>query len=249
MRAAGASRLRLIGLTMIFVAVLTALISVDGAVAALLPVVIVMAVRLRRPTSQLLMPMVFGAHCGSMLALTGTPVNVLVYEAALDAGREGFGYFEFALVGVPLLIGGIAVTIFLGERLLPFRESKALPPDLSTHARTLIEQFSLTSDVHQLRVREESPLVGTARAGLDFADRPGISLVTLHAGDEAGGARIGEIHPGDTLIVRGEAKAVGAMATELALSLRDDIDAGQIEDKQTVLKRLAIDELGHGLGL
>jgi di/tricarboxylate transporter len=229
-RGAGASRVRLIGLTMLLVAALTALISVNGAVAALLPVVIVMAVRLRRPTSQLLMPMVFGAHCGSMLALTGTPVNVLVYEAALDAGREGFGYFEYAFAGVPLLIGGIVIAIFLGERLLPVRESKALPPDLSTHARTLVEQFRLTSDVHQLRVREESPLVGTTRAGIDLSDRRGLSLVTLRAGGAEGGARLGEVHAGDVLIVRGEAEAVGALAYDLALSLRDDLDAGAIEE-------------------
>ena len=37
--------------------------------------VVVTAVRLRYPPSQLLMPLAFGAHCGSMLALTGTPVE------------------------------------------------------------------------------------------------------------------------------------------------------------------------------
>ena len=49
---------------------LTALISVNGAVAALLPVVVVMAVRLRRAPSQLLMPLAFAAHAGSLLVLT-----------------------------------------------------------------------------------------------------------------------------------------------------------------------------------
>ena len=67
---------------------LTALISVNGAVAALLPVVVVTAVRLRMPPSQLLMPLAFAAHAGSMLALTGTPVNVIVSEAA-ERGRRG----------------------------------------------------------------------------------------------------------------------------------------------------------------
>ena len=88
-RGSGASRFRLIVLMMLFCGVLSALISVNGAVAALLPVVVVLAVRLKRPPSQLLMPLVFGAHAGSMLALTGTPVNVLVYEASLDAGADG----------------------------------------------------------------------------------------------------------------------------------------------------------------
>jgi len=55
------------------------LISVNGAVAALLPVVVVTAIRLGRSTSQLLMPLVFAAHAGSMLTFIGTPVNVLVW--------------------------------------------------------------------------------------------------------------------------------------------------------------------------
>src|SRR6188472_106380 len=82
----GASRTRLLVLMMLLVAGLTALISVNGAVAALLPVVVVIAVRLGRPPSQLLIPLVFAAHAGSMLALTGTPVNVIINEAAVDYG-------------------------------------------------------------------------------------------------------------------------------------------------------------------
>ena len=83
----GDSRTRLIVLMMLLVAGLTALISVNGAVAALLPVIVVIAVRLGRSPSQLLMPLVFGAHAGSMLALTGTPVNVIVNEAAPSTRR------------------------------------------------------------------------------------------------------------------------------------------------------------------
>ena len=52
------SRARLLVLTALLVAFLAALISVNGAVAALLPVVVVMAMRLKRAPSQLLMPLV-----------------------------------------------------------------------------------------------------------------------------------------------------------------------------------------------
>ena len=86
---AGDSRTRLIVLTMLLVAVLTALISVNGAVAALLPVVAVIAVRLRLSPSQLLLPLAFGAHAGSLLALTGSPVNVIVSEFGDEAGVGG----------------------------------------------------------------------------------------------------------------------------------------------------------------
>jgi di/tricarboxylate transporter len=124
----GESRTRLLMLTMLAVALLTAVISLNGAVAALLPVIVVTAIRLNRPTSQLLMPFVFAGHAGSLLALTGTPVNVLVSEAAADAGLGPFGYFEFALVGVPLVAGVIAIAVLFGQRLLPERAARCCPP-------------------------------------------------------------------------------------------------------------------------
>ena len=118
---AGESRARVFVLMLLLVALLTALISVNGSVAALLPVVAVMAVRLRWSPSQLLIPLAFGAHAGSLLALTGSPVNVIVSESADEAGVGSFGFFEFALVGIPLVAGTIAVIVLLGERLLPRR--------------------------------------------------------------------------------------------------------------------------------
>ena len=157
---AGQSRVRLLVLMMTLVALLTALISVNGAVAALLPVVVVMAIRLGRAPSQLLMPLVFSAHSGSLLALTGTPVNVLVSEAATDAGLPPFGFFSFAIAGIPLVVGTILIVVLFGQRLLPERSGRTLPPDLSKHARTLVEQYRLDDGLFQLRVRARSPYVG-----------------------------------------------------------------------------------------
>ena len=53
----GASRLRLLVLTMLMVALLTALINPNGSVAALLPVVVVVAIRVGQAPSRLLIPL------------------------------------------------------------------------------------------------------------------------------------------------------------------------------------------------
>ena len=74
---------------MLMCALLTAAISVN-AVAALLPVVVLM----------------------------GHRASVIVSEAAEDAGVGSFGYLEFALAGIPLLGGTIAVVALLAPRLL-----------------------------------------------------------------------------------------------------------------------------------
>jgi cytochrome b len=42
------------------------------------------------------MSLAFAASAGSMLALTGSPVNVIVSEAAAASGHHGFGYLSFA---------------------------------------------------------------------------------------------------------------------------------------------------------
>jgi len=143
---AGSSRTRLVVLMMVMVAVLTAFVTVNAAVAALLPVVIVIAVRLGIPASKLLIPLCFGSHAGSQLALTGSNVNLLVSNALLDTTGSAFGFFEFALVGVPLTVGTIAVVTLLGDRLLPVRTPRTVSPDLSDHARTLAQSYGLASD-------------------------------------------------------------------------------------------------------
>jgi di/tricarboxylate transporter len=154
-------------------------------------VVVVLAVRLGRPPSQLLMPLVFAAHAGSLLALTGTPVNVLVSEAAMNAGLPGYGYFEFAYVGVPLLLGSMAIVVVFGQRLLPQRSSRMIPPDLSKHARTLVEQYQLDDGLFQLRVRPRSPYVGAPRAAVDLASYPGLQLLAIQPGNECRAAARG----------------------------------------------------------
>ena len=119
---------RLVVLTMLLVAGITALISVNGAVAALLPVVVVLAVRTGRAPSQLLIPLVFGAHAGSMLALTGTPVNVIVSETAVE-GRRRLRVLRVRAGRCAAAGRGIVVVSLLGPRLLPERHARrGCPP-------------------------------------------------------------------------------------------------------------------------
>jgi di/tricarboxylate transporter len=228
------SRTRLLLLMMGLVSLLVALISLNGAVAALLPVVVVTAVRLRRNSSQLLMPLVFAGHAGSMLALTGTPVNVLVSEAGLDAGVGGFGFFEFALAGIPLLAGTMAIIILFGEKLLPQRNGATMPADFSRHARTLVEQYGLASGVHQLRVRATCPYVGKRSDEVDLGTWSGLQLVAVQDGDTAGPLRRTTIAEGDHLLLRGDAEAAANFAAQMHLAFREE---GAGDGEETLFNR------------
>jgi di/tricarboxylate transporter len=205
-------------LVLLLCAVVTALISLNGAVAALLPMVVVLALRLGQSPGRWGMPLAFAGSAGSLLALTGTPINVIVSEAAVDAGGSPFGFFEFAIVGVPLVVGTVAICVFLGPRVLPTRVSKSAPVDLSSHATTLVEHYAYEHDLYRLRIRERAPLVGAPRGSIDVGGHPGITVVAVQRGAVA-------VRPDDLLaqddviVVRGDAASVSALVVEQCLAI------------------------------
>jgi di/tricarboxylate transporter len=216
----GQSRTRLLVLMLLLVAVVTALITVNGAVAALLPVAVVLAIRLRRSPSQLLLPLAFTAHAGSLLTLSGSPVNVIASEFSHDAGAGSFGYFSFALVGVPLVAGTIGFVVLFGERLLPHRSPRSGSRDFSEHARTLVEQYGLDTDAQLLTLRSgvaeivippRSQLVGNAAfPGMVTESGDLVVLAVQRKGEELSGETV--LAVGDTLLLQG---AWGALEERL----------------------------------
>ncbi|NUR28078.1 MAG: SLC13 family permease, partial [Catenulispora sp.] len=206
---AGDSPRRLLAATMLLAAVLAALISVNGATAALLPMVVLLAVRLGRSPAGLAMPVAFAGHAGSLLLLTATPINLLVSEGAVAAGGRAFGFAEYALVGVPLVVGTIAVTVGLGDRLLPARTPRSLPPDLGGHARTLIRHYELDAHAAGLRVGP--------RSDMSTLEEPGIVVFGAVTADHLprGDA---PPRPGDILVVRGPEGLVHAYADRRGLA-------------------------------
>ncbi|MFB8388200.1 SLC13 family permease [Microbacterium sp. NPDC055910] len=210
---AGTGRRRLLLVVGVLVAVLTAFISLNGAVAALLPLVVVVAARAGIPTSQLLMPLAFASHAGSMLLLTGTPVNVIVSSIAADSGGRRFGYFEFALVGLPLLAGTLIIIGLFGSRLLPSRNGALMPTDLARHARLLRAQYDVTLDtgtmlgpvngVTEVVVPPRSPLIG-ARLCTGMATPSGdLVLLAARRGTEHLTGQDIVVQAGDALLLQG----------------------------------------------
>jgi di/tricarboxylate transporter len=229
---AGPSRTRLIILMMLLVALLTAVISVNGAVAALLPMVVVIALRVARAPSSLLMPLAFGAHAGSLLALTGTPVHILVSDAAIEAGEAGFSYFEFGLVGVPVVIGAIAIVVMFGTRLLPERVAESIPPNLSDHARTLIDQYSLGQWVARLEVRDGSPLVGETSSSIELDPFPDLSVVGVQGERGVALAAGSSIEVGFVITARGETNVIHRFAEANVLVHLPGKTGGKLIDRQ-----------------
>jgi di/tricarboxylate transporter len=210
----------LVVLVLLLCAGVTALITLNGAVAALLPMVVVLALRLGQSPGRLAMPLAFAGSAGSLLALTGTPINVIVSEAAVAAGERPFGFFEFAFVGVPLTIGTVAICVWLGPRVLPVRVSKVIPADLSGHARTLVQHYAFEDDLYRLRVRERSPLIGVGRDDIDLGGYSGLTVVAVQvAGSQEARPSDTPMAVDDVLVVRGVAESVSRLVVDQCLAI------------------------------
>jgi di/tricarboxylate transporter len=214
---AGGAPVRILGALMVACAGLTALISLNGSVAALLPMIVMLAMQLGRAPSRMLMPVVYAGSAGSLLVLMGSPVNVIVSEASSDAGEGTFGFFEFAALGLPILVATIGLSLLLADRVLPERTPDVAPPDLSRHAEALAAQYQLSDGFYRLRVRDRSPLVGCDPASLDLGGHADLRLIAVQAGD--GGAAAGALAVDDVLVVTGPTDQVSALVVDAVLAV------------------------------
>jgi di/tricarboxylate transporter len=222
---AGESRARLLLAIGLLCAVLTALITLNGSVAALLPLVVVLAMRIGQPPSQMLMPLAFAGSCGALFTLTGSPVNVIVSEAAQDSGAPPFAFFSFAVVGVPLLAGTLAICVLLGPRLLPHRRPAHQDADLGRHAETLEQYYSLTDGFFRLRLRDRSPLVGRPADEAPLSAYPGVVLVGVQDSQRRP-VTDRRLAVDDVLVVSGPRPEVSRLTIDLALAVAMDGSAG-----------------------
>ena len=103
---------------MVIVGLMSGVLSNTGTAAVLIPVVIGIAAKSGYARSKLLMPLVFAAAMGGNLSLIGAPGNLIAQSALGEIGMS-FGFFEYAIVGLPILAAGILFYATLGMKLLP----------------------------------------------------------------------------------------------------------------------------------
>jgi len=176
---------RQLGATMGIVAPISGLINNTAAVAILLPMVTDLAHDGNTSPSKLLIPLSYASMFGGTLTLIGTSTNILASEIAATlyvpesqyfVGLEGgFSMFEFTSLGVILTVVGFAYFYIVGTRLLPER----IPPRAD-----LTEEFRMADYLTEVRVRDDSPLVGqTVREAIVHTDFD-VDLVQLIRGDK-----------------------------------------------------------------
>lgn len=216
------SALRLLIFMMGVTAVLSAFVSNTGTVATLMPAIVIAAWGVRSFPSAFLIPLAFAANAGGVLTLTGTPPNVVVSEALDSHGFRPFEFFEYAYIGLPLLVTAILYMVLVGQRLLPRRASQPAPKPLAGVLEELAETYQLPSDRFRLHVLSGSPLVGKTLRDGGLADY-GVLVVEVGSLSRPGATEIARsdrsIEVDDVLTVTGDREAIHRAEVELRLGV------------------------------
>jgi di/tricarboxylate transporter len=126
---------------------LTAAISVFvnniGAFVMVLPVALSIARSTGMDPRRLIMPISFAALLGGLGSVIGTPANLLVSNALAERTGAGFAFFDFAWVGIPVALAGLAVVaLWSAPRIAGFRIDQIA---LGAVDRVLTTEVSITS--------------------------------------------------------------------------------------------------------
>ncbi len=104
---------------MLITIIMSSFCSNTGTVACLMPVIIGICAAAKIPVSPLLMGLAVAANTGGTITMVGTPPNIIGAGALEAAGIPSFGFFEFALIGIPLSLVSLIFMITIGRRIVP----------------------------------------------------------------------------------------------------------------------------------
>jgi di/tricarboxylate transporter len=176
---AGKSIPKLLVIVTLGSSVLSGFVSNTGTVASLLPVTVSAAWNAGTLPSKLLMPVAFGSNTGGLLTLTGTPPNIIVNNVMIEQGMEGFSFFEFSLIGLPLLIIAIFYFRYIGYKLLPSHKTDNRTVSIDSEIHKWIERYSIGENMYRLRIRSMSKLINTKIEDWNFEKNYNVSIMRL----------------------------------------------------------------------
>ncbi len=211
----GHSPMLLTASIMATVAVFSAFINNIGATAILMPVVVMVARKLKVAPSKLLIPLAFGSLLGGVCTLIGTPPNILMNILMQEYAGRSFSMFSFTPVGVVLLLFGIGYMTFLGRHLLPSRKSG-----------TLTEAYQVKSYVTEVEIQPDSSYAGQTIAQSDLERELNLKIRALMRNQQKipQPRRNRKLAVGDILFIEGDTADVLKLKNKKGLSVVQERD-------------------------
>ncbi len=240
-RVAGRSELRMIAIFMLVAGVMSAFMNNIGVAALLLPVAMEVARRGGVAPSRILMPLAYGTLVGGMMTLIGTPPNLLVSNALREARGVGFGFFDFAWIGLPILLTVTAFMALAGRYLLPRTDTT----QSSASQHELRSLYGLQERIVALRVPDDSLLAGRTLADSALASAAGLMVIALTRAGRTEALPPGktELQGGDVLLAQGRLDRFELLRRWSSLSI--EREAPMLHERlwsQAALAELVLDE-------
>jgi len=161
---------QLIVAIMVIVGAMSGFLSNTGTAAILIPVVIGIAAKSGYSRSRLLMPLVFAAAMGGNLSLIGAPGNMIAQSSMEKIGLK-FGFFDYAKVGLPILIVGIIFFALFGY--------KFLPDKVDTSSEGIFDETKDFSNVPKWKQNLSLIILLLTLLGMIFEEQIGIKLCVI----------------------------------------------------------------------
>ncbi len=178
LKLAGTSETRLFLLVMLVTATIGAFVSNTGTVALMMPIIVSLAAGAGINSARLLMPLAFASSMGGMMTLIGTPPNLVIQDALIQAGHRPLSFFSFLPVGIVCVTVGILVLMPLTKYFFSGKKQQKSKRKRKS-LRELVEEYQLEENLFVLEVPAGSPVVSKTAADLDIRHRYGLSILEV----------------------------------------------------------------------
>ena len=188
---------------MLVVAAFSAFLNNTPLVAIMMPYVNSWSEKHHISPSKLLMPLSFAAILGGCVTLIGTSTNLIVNGLVVDQdivpGMKSLNIFDFAYVGLPMVLIGVAYLYWFSPRLLPDKQGPLHDTD-----------FSERTFLIETQVKNNSSLVGKSIAQSGLRNFEGLFLVEIKRSGNAlfVGSNDLVIEAADVLVFTGDQSAI-----------------------------------------
>ena len=166
-------------LVMLVTSFIGAFVSNTGTVALMMPIIMSIAAGSGMQSSRFLMPLAFAGSLGGMLTLIGTPPNLVIQEALIDAGYEPLSFFSFTPIGVICIIVGIIVLLPLSKLFLTKDSDHKGKRKRGKSLAELVKEYRINEKLSVFKVSSKSHALGMTLGQLDLQKKYGLTVLEV----------------------------------------------------------------------
>jgi len=175
---AGKSQIKLFLLVVLVTVFFGSFVSNTGTVALLLPIVVSMATEANTNSRRLLMPMAYASSMGGMMTLIGTPPNMIINDALIEAGYEGLSFFSFLPIGLIVTAVGLLYLFPMSKMLTRKKDKFSKQTSVKTPAE-LSKEYQLADNLFRIKVSDHSDVINRKLSELNITENYNISILVV----------------------------------------------------------------------